>query len=298
MANVGEFIAQQLESAGIDITGEEFKPLLGLTVAMPEGVSDKVKAALMPVDMAKNNKDIKSHIIGQYLKGIDSNLKEKMETLGLSKDAIDEVYSSEEGKNFSGRITLMLEKLDSLHKEAAKATGKKTPEEIEAFKKQIEALNAEVLKARKEKEDETNSLKNAFETERLNNEIAIEFKGKKWSENIPENLRLDIANVALQKRLEADGAKIIRDQSGKPKIVPSDNLEADYFDKSNKKVSFTEYVDGLMSENKFIAVTPSASSQSANNTNSTGTSKQAQPAFNNNATSRALGDSMREAGLV
>lgn len=293
MATVGEFIAQQLESAGIDITTDEVKPLLGITVAMPEGYTDKVRSALMPIDAAKSNKDVKNHILNQFIRGVDQSINSKLEGLGLSKEQIDEIYKSEEGKNLTGRMELMLEKIDNIHKEAAKASGKKPSEEIEAFKRNEQALRDEIQKIKNDWANETQTLRSTFENEKINDAKAREFLGKKWSENYPENIRMDLANIALNKKLEEAGAKVVLD-GGKLKLVPVDNPEADYFDKSNKKVSFTEFTDALMSENKFTAVTPPGGQNAANPT------VVAIPAQSAKVTpqSKALEQSKRDMGMV
>ncbi len=254
---VGEILAKQLEKLGIDTTSEELKPILGISVDVPETLTGKLDS-LITMDGAKNNTDIKNHYIKKYTSGINQALDEKLKKLGMTQDQVDDIFKEETfGKRIEGALERLAEAKDNLAK--TKKTGDVDSEKL--YKDQIDKLNKDLADIKEASKTEREKLMSDFENEKINEEVGREFLSKPWSKHYPDsaNDKLVIANTYLQNELQQIGAKIVRDFDTKQiKLVQAKNPELDYFDSSNKKVNFTSLVAKIAADKKLLAVSESS----------------------------------------
>lgn len=257
----GLFLISLAEKAGLDKNSEDLKALAALDMEIPTHIVNVMDTKLMTEASAKSNPALKGHFISSFADGIETSLFEKMKKLGLPENILEEVKTAE--KTSGKRIELAFEKLHE-HKEnqlkEAKKSGDKDSEKV--YKEQINDLNNQMASMKEEWEKEKGTLLSGFEQDRINDETAREFLSKNWSKNYKDNLRRTLADVALKEALEnlegsngVKGAKVVRDpETKKLKLVQAKNPEMDFFDKSNKKINFTELVDNIMLSNNFLAV--------------------------------------------
>lgn len=248
---LSQLISNLLEKAGIDVTAEALKPVLSITTDIPDDISGKLESELITKEAAKSNVDLKNHFVGQYIKGAVKQAKESIISVGVDEEVVNKIFAPDSKESFTKQIQEGLK--------AAEDHFKKTPDKNKdsekTFKEEIEKLQKQLS------EEKTNSAKllsekdKQYESERINDNILSTFLTKSWSKHYPEDVRADLAMTKLKKEMEAKGISVIRDADGKTlKLVQTKNPEMDYFDSSNKKVTFTQLVDDIMSTNKFSAV--------------------------------------------
>lgn len=239
---LGELIASIAEKVGFDVTDESLKELVGSQLDVPEPISSGIDK-LMTEEAAKSNPIIKKHYLDNMANGQNKNLDLLAADYGLSQEERDEIFR--DNKTVSDKHKAIVAKV------AEKSKGNKdSKDESKAI---IEKLNADLREARALTESKVSELTTQFENERLNDQVIGAFMGKTWSSNYPEDLRPEIAKIALQKELDKIGASLVRD--GKTvKIVRSENKEQDYFDDKNKKITFEELRDNIFANNNFGSI--------------------------------------------
>lgn len=241
---LGEVIANIAEKVGFDVTDGSLKELLGSQLDVPEPISSGLDK-LMTEEAAKSNPIIKKHYLDNMANGQNKNLDLLAAEYGLSQEERDEIFR--DNKTVSDKHKAIVAKV------AEKSKGNKdSKDESKAI---IEKLNADLREARTQADQKLADLTTQFETDRLNDHVISAFMGKTWSTNYPEDLRPEIAKIALDKELAKRGATLVRD--GKNiKIVRSENKEQDYFDDKNKKITFEELRDSIFAANNFGSVSP------------------------------------------
>lgn len=239
---LGEFIAAAAEKIGIDVTDASLKELVGSQLDVPETLSTGLDK-LMTEEAAKSNPIIKKHYLDNMANGQNKNLDILASEYGLSQEERDEIFR--DNKTVSDKHKAIVAKV------AEKSKGNKdSKEESKAI---IEKLNADLREARLQADKKISEITTQFETERLNDQVIGAFMGKTWSSNYAEELRPEIAKIALQKELEKMGAVLVRDGKN-VKIVRAENKEQDYFDDKNKKITFEELRDNIFANNNFGSI--------------------------------------------
>jgi len=241
---LGESFAKVIEKLGLDITDESYKDILASQLDVPETLSLGIDK-LMTEEGAKSNPVIKKHYLDNMANGQNKSLDIMASEHGLSQEERDEIFQN--NKTVSDKTKAILAKV------AEKGKGKDKPDTDS--KAIIEKLNADLKKQREDYESEKNQLLSKFEQDQIDEYVSREFLSKNWSSAFPEDMRGDIARIALQKELEQKGISIVKD--GKSiKLVRSDNKDQDYFDETNKKITFTELRDNIFAAKNFGSVSP------------------------------------------
>lgn len=245
---LGLVIADLLEKVGKDPNGEEYKAILGIQSEIPEETVSAING-LMTEQAAKNNLSIKNHFIHSAYNPLDNEIHNQADLFELSDEDKDLLKSEKStGKKQKLLFNMLQNKLKEKVKDKDPDSGK--------FKTEIENLRKQLS----EKETEFNSKLSEKDSYHKNyvlgSKIESEFSKHPWSENYAPEMRSDLAKIALNKYLSSNGAKLALDEQNNLKIVKADNEELEYFDNSNKKVTFTELAAKLMADNKFLRVSP------------------------------------------
>lgn len=247
----GLVISNLLEKAGVDVSDEKLKDIFAVTTDIPEEFATKLDTLLMTKEAAMPL--VKNDVINNYTKGVFINVEEDLKTAGLSKEEIDEVFSE---KAFGKVVRKALTKVGEVKEKSGTNTDKDKLQ-----KEQIVKLNKELseMKEGYVPKSDIDKVRADWDGEKYERAIENSFLSKKWSDNYPVEVRPTLARTFLDKELAAMGAKAI--MNGKEvKIVKADDLTSDYFDKSNKLVTFASLADNIMSTNKFLAVSTEATS--------------------------------------
>src|SRR6478736_2047448 len=243
---IGEIFVELLQKVGIDHTDKQFVDIISIQTEIPEPVADSFKG-LMTMDAAKNNISIKNHFTHAAYNPLDNEIHNRLDMFGLSDDQKALIMAE---KSTGKKQQLFLNTLDA---EFKKKKADKDPD-TNTFKKEIDELRASLAKKDEEKAQFETLKTNELNDYILNSIQEAEFSKHNWSSLYDPNDRGILAKNALNTYLEQNGAKIVLDENKKAKIVKKDNPELEYFDSSNKKVTFTELVPKILAEKKYLGV--------------------------------------------
>jgi len=286
-----------LERAGIDTTDPSFKDIASITTQIPS-VGEEALNSLMnaneAISWAKNNAEIKKHFVAQAFNGFDKTIAMTAENSGLDESQIAQLNAEKNtGKKQEMLISFLNEKIESA-KSGQK--GAKT-EEIEAkYKAEIEKLNATVNQTKTDYESKLAEKDSHHHSYVLNSKMDSVLNSQKWSENYPADMRGTLGRLAVEKELQKLGAKPVLDADGNIKFVKSDSPDLEYFDTSNKKITFEQIAARTLAENKFLA----ASTQTPNTHTPIPAANPSQPKTPpmTKPTHDALSQAMKDQGII
>jgi hypothetical protein len=242
------FIEELFKMAKLDdkIADEKYKDLFAVNADIDDTLVSEIKAKVIPIQSAYDMPKIQAHHVGRYLEGGEKRIKALIEASGLDESEINEILA--EGK-FIERIEKFYEKVK------AKANDTKP---LEGAQKKNAELNAELEELKKTHihKSELEKIQAAWNSEREDSALSNYINNFKWSESFAQDFRLPLFKLALGKKLEEIGAKTIFDPATKSfKLVDKSQENLEFFDKSNKKITFDDISKDIALENKFVATT-------------------------------------------
>lgn len=252
---IGELIYNAAIKNGIAIDHAGLKAILALTTEVDKDIETAVEG-LMSIDGAKNNGKLKAHFISQFADGQDKRLYERLEALGLPKDQLDPIKTEFDSRK---KVDLAIDKLQDMIKEAkaaAKKDGGNADEDVKKYKDEIKKLNDSLADIKNQSLAKEKELSDKFELERISSLQESAFDKFAWSKHYDQSVRGPLSRIALNEELTKIGATVVRDANGKLKLVQSKDTSMDYFDSSNKSITFDELADRIMTDKKFKAVSP------------------------------------------
>jgi hypothetical protein len=254
---LAELIAKLSKKAGVDVNGEDFKKISIPDVDVPDEVATAIDTKLMNEQAAISYPSIKNKIKAEALNGIDALVNSIIEEDQLQgTDDIKNAESSFERvkKLYGFQKNHFNQKL----KDAVKP-GSKDGADKDTYEKQIAELNkaiADLKKTQSEKEAEFN---NTRESDLTNFEIQKILLGKDYAlpKEMDADLKIQTANAAIAKQLQAQGFKIIRHPETKQlSVVKTDGTPA--YNQANEPVELTSLIDGALAQNKLLKVNDGA----------------------------------------
>lgn len=203
--------------------------------------------SLMDVDAAKNNAELKKYFHSQVYNAFDAITNTLTDELGLD-DAIKAELKGID--KTTERIPALVKKVKEL--EAKKAGANKGDKD--AYTKQIDELNGQVLALKKSAEDQVSALKAKHDSDLLNYALKTHLSGYEYAnDQLPKNVNVLTAQQLLQHELATKKVKLIRDENDNISLKQSENPEMDYHE-NNVKVSFTDFTNGVLANNKLLKV--------------------------------------------
>jgi hypothetical protein len=245
------------KKAGVDITEAEY---LKLTEALKEiDVSDeiatKLESNLYDIESAKQNYNLKSHFTALGLNGVDAQMREAIEELIEDDNIKGELFNI---KSTPARVKSALLKI----------------KELESLKSKAD-IKGDDGKAKKA-QDEIDRLVSEFKTKELNyqSEISKERQAKfdmlagykedlllnsfKYATELPSDVNVMTAKQLINRSATEQGAKIkFNIESGKFELKSLNDDSLDFLDVRNNKPSHEDFVKGVLTQNKLLAVTDS-----------------------------------------
>lgn len=247
-----ELFSQLLEKAGYDVQDDKLKDFFLKGIDIPDDVATEINTKLMTIEAAKPL--LKNNIISDFSKGWMQNVNAELESHGIEKSEIDAVFKENGKERATGKIIIEAMKKVAEIKDKANVSGS---DKEKALREELKTLNASIADY-KEKfvpKTDVDNIRNEWNNEKYERAIEGNFLSKKWSDNYPADVRATLSKTFLDKKLNELGAKAVM-VGNEVKIVKADDLASDYFDKSNKLVTFASLADEIMSVNKFLAVSP------------------------------------------
>lgn len=248
------FIENLLKKAGVtvDPANEKFKLFIDnpelAKLDIPDEVTTSVDNNIISIAAAKDNYGpLKNFYHAQALNGMDAQIEQLIEELGLGEDDKNEFKVE---KSTGKKINLLLKKAQAL--ESKKANADK-PDKV-AIQKTIDDLNKQILTERSKGEQLVLEAKNEVKKMKLEYLLSGELGKHKtiFDESLSPELRNVTLRNAVQLRLAQKGAKLEFDESGNPTLLRADGTK--YFGESNEAVDFPTFVAQTLSTDKLLAV--------------------------------------------
>jgi hypothetical protein len=237
---------------------EEIKSLLNnavlASIEMDDVLANDINSALLTLDGAKNNQALKTHFSTLALNGVDAEILSAIEALGFD-DAVKTELLGE--KNTYQKHRKLTAKIKDTVEALKAATQKDDSKAIEKYTAAINKLQGELagVKESHVPKSELESLKKQHESELMNFIIKNTLSTKKYAnEAVSSEVNVKLANVILNEALSEKGAVIVKDEAGRLKLMRASDPALEFYDGSNKAVSFNDFVDKTLAEAKLLAV--------------------------------------------
>jgi len=270
MPTVLDFINNTFKKAGVEMSASMKEALNNpeLTkVNLDDELAKKANESLMTIEVAKENPILKQHFRASSLNPIDTEI-EKLLTEYEVPDAEAAAIKAE--KNTYEKIPTFIKVVKAqLDSKATKAVGDKA-----TLIKTIEEKDAIILsdraKAKLEKEQLIAENKNKERDWNISGSLA----GYNYSKTYGDRAdAIALAKIKLERQLASDGAKVILGTDGMPKLVSASD-EALEFTRESQKVSYKDYIDKLVADNKMIEVTETGQTKQTTVNTNTNTNSQ------------------------
>lgn len=284
----GLLISKLLEKTGVDIADEKFKDIFAVSVELPEEYATKLDTELMDKKAAKAM--FKNENINEFTTGVYINIDKHLEEMGLTKEERDEVFKE---KALGKVVKAYASKIKDITEKANPANTDKE----KTLREEVKTLNTQLAEYKDKyvPKEEVEKVQSSWDADKYQMAIESEFMPKKWSDNFTPEVRPALIKTVLDKKLNEMGAKVVV-VDGKAKIVKAEDIQSDYFDKSNKIVTFASLADELMLTNKFLAVSTQTSSTSTTVTPDQGGKTNSKKL--NHTLSSLLDQSLADQGIV
>jgi hypothetical protein len=222
-----DFLKTALIRAGI-----EFEPT-DLNADLPEGSEEKIKS-LMNTQLAKSDKAIKAHYFQLFAKQTEEKIDKIVSDSGVELNLLDE---NGKRKPVNEQIELVLTTLEA----KAKTTDKTANEKEIEFQNRIAELSKSLNDSKLNHDNEKKQLIESYSHKAIQQQIELSLSGLNYKSEIPEEDRIALAKLRLDRHLADIKAKI-KEDNGKLKLVQIDNPELEYYDSNGQKIDYSEVV--------------------------------------------------------
>jgi hypothetical protein len=213
-------------------------------IDIPDELANAMVSELMSLSGAKNNSSIKSHFIAEALNGVDTELVNTVNELGI--DA--EIFKDK--KNTYDKIRILREKIKELQEQKGDAKGKEKAE----LQKQINDLNDKLGKTIESHKAEIGKLTQQYDDKMMEHLMFSSLQDKDYANrDMPKDVQVKLAKLLLTETLAKRGAKPVND-NGVLKLKRADDTGLEFFDENHKPVAYEDFVAKTLTDNKLLAV--------------------------------------------
>lgn len=242
---VGEVFADLLAKAGVDVTSESLKPVLGISIDIDDEFTKALQEKLFTLEAAKSKPELKKHFVGPFAQGLDQDVKEFLESNGYS-DILEKIADT---KSTGQRIKAILNEIT-----AKKDGGDDEKAVLKTLKEQNAKLNADLAKEKQDKSTFETKLRDEFDQNLVKMSVLSKFDSQQWSETIPEAARKVLADQFWNQELQKHKAKAAKDESGNVVLINTET-QSPVYDQKNNLLTVEGLIKDIMTVNKFIKVT-------------------------------------------
>jgi hypothetical protein len=273
MANLGEFLNALFLNAGVEVDNDTLKKIVTTTATseIDQALVDKFNQSYLTINSAKNNPELKKHFYAVAMNGLDTELDNTMLELGLTDDVVNEIKAE---KSSFKKAALLAKKVKSLEVEKS-STGSKTEKaEIQA---KIDALNAEIVRARDEKVKAVQEVETSYKSKI--NDILLNnvFGTYEYALPTSKDANVKLARTLFQEEVAKKGYNLAL-ENDEFKLVSQDGMDV-Y--ENNQRVGFKDFADRLLAQHNLLKTAQSTQSATQNNTQT-----QTTQTFNTNKANR------------
>lgn len=220
-------------------------------IEIDDTVANQFDSTLMSLDGAKNNPEVLNHFKPIILKAVDNKYAILAEKYGLGEDFTNE-------KNTYKKADLLEQKIDAKLAELEAQKGKGGNAEKEALlAKQLGDLQAQLSALTENSKKEVETVKSQYENEITEMHVKNLLAGKKFAtKDLPIEVNTQMARLLIDKQLKEKGAMLVR-KDGELKLVQSALPDMDFY-MDNKPVSFSDFTNKVLADNKLLEVSQPA----------------------------------------
>ena len=209
--------------------------------------ANSVDTGLMSLDAAKNNPQVLNHFKPIILKAADDKFALLAEEFG----AADEIGAE---KSTYKKFDILKAKIDAKIQDLAAKQKGANPEKEAQLTAQIQQLQTQLAGITESKTKEIEKLTSKHAGEITNMLFSQALSGKKYAnKDLPVEVNTLTAKTLLEAKIKESGAIIVND-GGILKLKQASNPTMDYLDASFKQVTFSDFTDKVLAENKLLEV--------------------------------------------
>lgn len=224
-------------------------------IEIDDTVANQFDSTLMSLDGAKNNPEVLNHFKPIILKAVDNKYAILAEKYGLGEDFTNE-------KNTYKKADLLEQKIDAKLAELEAQKGKGgNAEKEQLLAKQLGDLQAQLSALTENSKKEVETVKSQYENEITEMHVKNLLASKKFAtKDLPIEVNTQMARLLIDKQLKEKGAMLVR-KDGELKLVQSALPDMDFY-MDNKPVSFADFTNKILADNKLLEVsTPTQQTQ-------------------------------------
>ena len=216
-------------------------------IEIDDTVANQFDSTLMSLDGAKNNPEVLNHFKPIILKAVDNKYAILAEKYGLGEDFTNE-------KNTYKKADLLEQKIDAKLAELEAQKGKGgNAEKEQLLAKQLGDLQAQLSALTENSKKEVETVKSQYENEITEMHVKNLLAGKKFAtKDLPIEVNTQMARLLIDKQLKEKGAMLVR-KDGELKLVQSALPDMDFY-MDNKPVSFSDFTNKVLADNKLLEV--------------------------------------------
>lgn len=214
---------------------------------LDDDFANLLNGGLLSLDAAKNNAQLRNHFYGLALNGVDSEILNAANDLGLDETVINQLKGDKDTYNkIRGLKDKLLELKDK--KSSEDNAGKRAE-----YQKQIDDLNKTIATLKETSENNISSLKNQHDAEITDLLIRGSLMSKNYAnKDLNPEVNAITAKALVDMALAEKGAVAVRD-GNKIVLKQKENPELDYYD-NNVKVGYDDFVTKTLTNSKMLAV--------------------------------------------
>lgn len=290
MPKFGDVIFSLAGKAGINKEDATLKQLLALpeivNFNLPDELANALEKNLLTAESATAHPDVRPKLMAEALNGVDA----KLDTL-LADFEFDDTFKGEvKGiKNTYEKISKvsagLKDKLKAAAEKAGKSGNSQDKAEVEVLKREVEAANTKMSNMTSMFEAEKQNLISANLNDKKQYILKSTLAARPLPKNgLPQEVNILTAQTLLQQDMAKHGLQILFDEAGNAVLKQrKDGADIDFF-VDNKKVGYTDYVDGVLASNKFLQINDQSSQTSQGGPGNTGS----QQSNNNNPVNQSI----------
>ena len=244
--------------AGVDTNDTEFISILDKIkeAEVSDTIAYKIEGSLFDKETAKQDYELKSHFTALALNGVDSEIKSVIEEILADNEELkSELYSI---KSTPKRASTLARKIKELEESKAKANAKGDSSKDAKYQVEIDNLMAKLRETESKYQSELEAEKASKYDLIAGFKEDLMLNSYKYATELPSDVNMMMAKQLINKSATEKGAKIkYNKDTGNFELKRASDDSLDWFDERNNKPSYEDFVKGVLTQNKLLAVSDS-----------------------------------------
>jgi len=244
-----DFLNQQGKRAGL-ADDSDFAMMLSASslgdIEVPEPIAQKFESNLLTLDIAKNNLDLKTHFIRNFMMGYDEEIVSLAKNSPLPGEVIEEIKAT---KNSGDKVKIAFKHLNELVEKAGKSTNKAQSEEYVA---KIAEAQAKYDEAVRKAQSDVAAVESKYVNRMQDLWEKAQLAGIQWNDAIPESARVPAYKAVINDKLNALGGKVVFDAEANQARIVNAKDESLPLVVSGKEFGYSDLQALVLQENKLL----------------------------------------------